>query len=145
MHEERGGIGPAAAPQSGESAEKLHAIVKLGIANTRMKDFFDLYSLATERPFDGEILAKAITRTFRRRKTAVSREPVGLTFAFFDDAAKQKQWSAFLRKKGAAAAELPIVGERLRKFLLPLLTACAAGEPWRRVWRDSAWRIRRKA
>jgi predicted nucleotidyltransferase component of viral defense system len=70
-------------------AEKLHALTKLGIANSRMKDFFDLYALARSREFDETLLAAAVARTFKRRKTIVPEEPVGLTMAFYADRLKQ--------------------------------------------------------
>lgn len=59
-------------------AETLHAIVKLGIANSRMKDFFDLYVLARERMFAGELLARAVMRTFLRRALVASEARPGV-------------------------------------------------------------------
>ena len=49
-------------------AEKLEASVRLGEANTRMKDFFDLWFLSQQFSFEGKLLKEAITRTFARRK-----------------------------------------------------------------------------
>jgi predicted nucleotidyltransferase component of viral defense system len=103
-------------------AEKLHAIVTLGIANSRMKDFFDLYALVSTHRFDRELLAKAVSRTFRRRKTAIPAEPFALHEDFYADRQKQAQWRAFLRKSGVDAPEsFPTIGERLREHLLPIL------------------------
>lgn len=123
-------------------AEKLHAIVKLGIANTRMKDFFDLYALASERVFDGALLTEAISKTFRRRKTPLpTDEPTGLTPQFFDDAAKQTQWGAFLQKTGADAPEdFASGGEVLRRFFVPLLKAWVTEGSLAAEWRDGSWR-----
>jgi len=98
-------------------SEKLHAMVKLGIANTRMKDFFDVYTLARTRHFDEELLAKAIARTFERRRTAMPEEPFALTPEFYSDQAKQAQWRAFIAKSGVdAPAAFTEVGDALRKF-----------------------------
>lgn len=109
-------------------AEKLHAIVKLGIANSRMKDFYDLSVLAKHRTFDPALLARAVTRTFRRRKTAIPLNPVGLSRAFFEDSAKQRQWRAFLRKTGLEAnPNFVRVGATLRRFLVPVLKASHTG------------------
>ena len=103
-------------------AEKLHAMVKLGIANTRMKDFFDVYCLARGRDFDRALLAKAIARTFARRKTALPEEPFALTPEFYADRGKQAQWRAFLAKSGVEApVEFSEVGRVLREFLRPVL------------------------
>jgi predicted nucleotidyltransferase component of viral defense system len=103
-------------------AEKLQAMVKLGIANTRMKDFFDVFLLARSRDFDRALLARAIARTFARRKTAIPAEPFALTSEFYADRAKQAQWRAFLTKSGVdAPADFTVVGGVLRRFLQPLV------------------------
>jgi len=108
-------------------AEKLHALVKLGIANSRMKDFFDLYTLARGRKFDEELLTKAVRRTFTRRKTVIPKEPFALTPDFYNDRQKQAQWRSFLSKSGIAGPEdFTELGKRLRRFLLPILAR--AGE-----------------
>jgi len=61
-------------------AEKLEALVSLGIRNSRMKDFFDLWIMAKTFDFDGSILAAAIGATFARRQTAIpSEKPVAFT------------------------------------------------------------------
>ncbi len=128
-------------PQETIVAEKLHAMVKLGIANSRMKDFFDVYILASFREFDEELLAKAISRTFKRRKTQIPEEAFALTADFYSDAQKQMQWRAFLRKSGVnAPADFPVTGERLRAFLLPMLESARTGDPAGRTWRNERWR-----
>jgi len=85
-------------PTASVVAEKFQAMVALGIANTRMKDFYDLYRLSETQDFDGETLAAAIRATFDRRATAIPTElPLALGDAFARDAEKQAQWNAFLR------------------------------------------------
>ncbi|RBC97878.1 nucleotidyl transferase AbiEii/AbiGii toxin family protein, partial [Xanthomonas oryzae pv. oryzae] len=80
-------------------AEKLEAMVKLGILNSRMKDYFDLWVLAGHSDFDGAVLATAIRATFECRGTAIPPgAPLGLTDEFGLDEQKTKQWQAFLRK-----------------------------------------------
>lgn len=82
-------------------AEKFEAMVKLGMLNSRMKDFFDLWSLRQEFSFEGHILSKAIKTTFETRGTAVPTEvPLALTAEFYDDPQKNAQWKAFLNKSG---------------------------------------------
>jgi predicted nucleotidyltransferase component of viral defense system len=108
-------------------AEKLHALVKLGIANSRMKDFYDLYILARSREFDDELLAHAVRRTFARRKTPVVPTPFALSPDFYRDAHKRAQWRAFLGKSRIdGPADFSEVGETLRAFLAPILVAINA-------------------
>ena len=102
----------------------------LGMANSRMKDFFDLWLLGREFSFDGAVLSEAIRRTFERRRTAMPAEaPLALTHAFGDDRAKQIQWTAFLKKSGLSAQAPPLgaVIESLGAFLLPPLIQGATG------------------
>ena len=80
-------------------AEKLEALVTLGIANSRMKDFFDLWVLASHADFDGDTLARAIRATLERRATQIpDGVPFGLTEAFAEDPRKLTQWRAFLAR-----------------------------------------------
>lgn len=88
-------------------AEKLHAVCLLGMANTRMKDYFDLWVLLTEGGLDAAELQRAVDATFARRKLALPLAvPMGLSDAFAQDAAKQRQWSAFLKKNQLQALDL---------------------------------------
>ena len=116
-------------------AEKLHAIVDLGEANSRMKDFFDIAELARIREFDGAAMSQAIRETFARRKTPVVATPVGLTSRFGMDAGKQRQWEAFVSKnrinasKGFEAWVL-----RVAFFAGPVLTAVSRGNEFTGRW-----------
>lgn len=96
-------------------AEKLHAICVLGMANTRMKDYFDLWVLLQDtEPQDVE-LRRAVVATFARRGTALpDGAPVGLRHEFSEDAAKQMQWQAFLKKNRLNAILLPDLVNFLR-------------------------------
>jgi hypothetical protein len=117
-------------------AEKLNAIVDLGMANSRMKDYFDLWSLSRALELDGALLASAIAATFRRRETAIPpAPPVGLTAAFGSDAAKQQQWNAFLRRiRAVDALALHVVVDRVAAFLVPAIAVAARGESWVATW-----------
>lgn len=96
-------------------AEKFHAVCLLGMANTRMKDYFDLWVLLTEDTLDGSDLRRAVEATFRRRQLAIpSAVPSGLSDAFAQDAMKQKQWVAFLKKNQLKAVDLIEVVALLR-------------------------------
>jgi hypothetical protein len=106
-------------------AEKLEAVVDLGLANSRMKDFFDLWSVLGNLELDGATSAKAIAATFKRRGTAIPTEaPIGLTGAFAADPDKQKQWSAFVRRiRLGASPALAEVVIRISRFATPVFDA----------------------
>ncbi|MBI2294361.1 MAG: nucleotidyl transferase AbiEii/AbiGii toxin family protein [Betaproteobacteria bacterium] len=97
---------------------RVKATVSLGMQNSRMKDFYDLWALARQFEFDGDTLANAIRNTFDRRKTALATAPpVALLEKFTADEAKQKQWSSFLAKAGLEAPGLPEVRSVIEAFL----------------------------
>lgn len=116
-------------------AEKLEALVSLGIANSRMKDYFDLWVLSRYTDFDGDTLRRAIWTTFDHRKTALPTDaPFGLTNGFVQDAQKQTQWQAFLGKNRLEAPSLEDVAATLRGFLLPVIAAASADTRHPRHW-----------
>lgn len=105
-------------PRAAVVAEKLEAIVSLGMANSRMKDFFDLRALAHEGVLDARLLGDAIAATFQRRGTDIPLEvPLGLSDEFARDAAKRAQWKAFLGKNRLDAPTLGEVIEEVRRFV----------------------------
>lgn len=131
-------------------AEKLEALVSLGMRNSRMKDFFDLWVIAKTFPFDGPTLAAAVAATFERRGTALPKgAPVALTKTFSDDAGKQSQWRAFLKRTTIAVAPepLPELIAFIAEFVSPMMTTQVAttmegmmwqpGGPWVAVPRAS--------
>lgn len=125
-------------PRETVIAEKFHAIVVLGIANSRMKDFYDLRTLSMAFPFDGIILSGAIKGTFDRRRTALpSGVPVGLSDEFAVDRGKRTQWEAFLRRSriesgGSVSFQQVVVA--LRGFLLPIAESLVAGRSFESKW-----------
>lgn len=117
-------------PRATVVAEKLEAIVSLGMANSRMKDFFDLRALAREGMLDPADLGEAIAATFQRRGTAVPVEiPLGLSDEFAGDAVKRAQWQGFLNKNRLDASSLADAIAEVRGFVaLPLTLARQSGE-----------------
>lgn len=115
-------------PRQTVVAEKFEAMTKLGLLNSRMKDFYDLWLLARQFDFDGPTLAAAVRRTFANRGTAVAARPVALTSAFGSDAAKQSQWQGFLRKAklDGVPTSLQTVTDELARFLQPVAAAAEA-------------------
>ena len=118
---------PAYAPET-VVAEKLEALVVLGLATSRMKDLYDLELLRRTFTFD-QRLHEAVAATFARRRTPVPAElPVGLSDAFALDGVKNQQWRAFLRRAGGEQGmELDAVVAALRGWLWPVLQAVAGG------------------
>jgi predicted nucleotidyltransferase component of viral defense system len=107
-------------PRETVVAEKFQAIVVLGRANSRMKDFYDVWVLARAYQFTDDGLARAITATFARRNSPIPVDPpYGLTRAFADDPAKQQQWRAFAENMEAELPPLAEVIDDLAKFLMP--------------------------
>jgi hypothetical protein len=97
-------------------AEKFHAACLLGMANTRMKDYFDLWVLLNDGALATGELRRAVEATFNRRKLALPRTlPVGLSDAFAQDATKNQQWAAFLRKNRLEPLDLTDVVALLRR------------------------------
>ena len=133
-------------PKEAVIAEKLETMVALGMVNSRMKDFFDVWFLAHNFEFAGETLVKAIAATFERRRTEIpSKTPLALTDEFAEDRDKAAQWRAFLQRTGlsikqgrgiqeAVPQELKELITDLREFLLPPLQAIAIGEEFHRLW-----------
>jgi hypothetical protein len=118
-------------------AEKLQAIVDLGMASSRMKDFFDLGMIARSLHFKGPDLARAIEATFSRRRTPLaSGLPLAFTGAFMDNPTKQSQWQAFLGRTRIDAVEISIgqIVDEIKVFLVPPLEMLAAGGDFDMSW-----------
>jgi hypothetical protein len=104
-------------------AEKLQAIVALGIINGRMKDYFDLWAVPQTRPIANVELDAAVKATFLRRQTPIPAErPPGLSDAFALDAAKEAQWQAYARSVQLESVSLKAVTDEIWKLFGP---ACA--------------------
>ncbi len=116
-------------------AEKFHAMVHRGIANSRMKDFYDIWVLATTYKFEAKTLRDAIGSTFERRDTPLPVEaPLALTAEFAEDSTKMAQWTAFIRKGKLLANEsldLNEVVPILEKLIMNIISESKyAGKIW---------------
>jgi predicted nucleotidyltransferase component of viral defense system len=99
-------------------AEKLHAMVTLGMANSRMKDYYDVWMLTRAFTLDPNRLRRAVDATFARRDTSLlASVPEGLSDAFAADPGKQAQWQAFARNLSASRPGLDEVVVDLRLSL----------------------------
>ncbi|MCG7509067.1 nucleotidyl transferase AbiEii/AbiGii toxin family protein [Mesorhizobium retamae] len=107
-------------------AEKFQAMVALGRANSRMKDFYDIWILSRSFTFDDDRLPRAIAATFGRRGTAIPQDlPDALTPAFAEDAQKQRQWRAFVGDVAHDPGDLWNVIGDIAAFLMPQAAAAA--------------------
>lgn len=121
-------------------AEKLEAIVRLGEANTRMKDFFDLWFLSRRFSFDGGLLTNAIERTFARREMEL---PATLPSSLAAEFAERKAatWTVFVRRNGLGNLDMKSALGALRDFAWPVLEAARAGTAVEVSWNpEHGWR-----
>jgi len=116
-------------PRETVVAEKLEAMVQLGLASSRMKDFYDLVVLSRMFEFDGDLLVRAVRATFERRGTPLPMDlPLALTPAFATDRIKTTQWTGFVRKSGAGdVGDLPAAVADITGFAKEPLAAAANG------------------
>ena len=131
-------------PKETVIAEKIHAMVTLGSANSRMKDFYDLYTLSREFPFKGSQLKKAITATFERRGTEIPTTTASaMTSVFYIDQVKSTQWSAFLNRSHVEGVPevFTEVGNALIPFVSPILKSSTEAIDFNANWDpDVGWK-----
>ena len=123
-------------------AEKFEAIVQLGYGNSRYKDFYDIYILATTYDFDGYILGQAVVETFDHRNTGYN-DIVAFEPDFAEDVIRQNRWRAFIKKKKAmVTVEFGEALELFRLFLEPIVKAIIVGENFKLKWncKSKCWK-----
>jgi len=119
-------------------AEKYQALVSLGMANSRLKDFYDIWHLAYYSDFDGKRLSRAIAATFTRRITPLPKKlPLALTSEFYDDKTKITQWKAFVKRTAINESQLTLasVSDLLEQFLLPPTVALNSAGSYDARWK----------
>jgi predicted nucleotidyltransferase component of viral defense system len=123
-------------PRETVIAEKFEAMVQLGMTNSRMKDYYDLWFLSSHFEFDGPTLAAALRATFERRGTEIPRRsPIALTAEFAADLNHVRQWAAFAKSLGVEAPPgLGVVIDRISDFVLPPAIAAATMQPFDHHW-----------
>ena len=124
-------------PKETTIAEKLETIVRLGIANSRMKDFYDLWVLANDFPFSGQVVALAIQNTFSRRRTSLPPGiPEAFHASFVQNPSKLIQWQAFIRKTGFIKVEKDFEKTIIfvRSFLWPPLNSIVKSKSFEMTW-----------
>ena len=107
-------------------SEKLHAIALLGMTNSRVKDYLDLWVMLDRESLNMNTLAQAISATFTRRDMTVPTDlPMGLSDEFAADPSRQALWAAFMRKNDLAMIPLADVVIRIRTALEPAMGLAA--------------------
>ena len=128
-------------PVESAIAEKLQAMVALGGANSRMKNFYDLWIFAKHLDFSADSPLKAIDATFNKRDTPVPGEEFEARTAHFA-AGHRVQWNAFSRKMGEnyLSDAFDKIIEDLKVFVIPALRSLARGEKLAQHWKaGSGW------
>ena len=122
-------------------AEKFQAMVMLGIANSRMKDFYDIHVIAQSMILDGNILAQAIKATFETRKTAISTEGLALFGdEFKQDIGKSVQWNAFLNKNNITDEEdFSNIVTEIQRLIEPIYQAISENRSFTMQWHPDAF------
>lgn len=122
-------------------AEKFQAMVELGIANSRLKDFFDLWMIASQFELEGDILMDAIAATFKRRETEIHLQDLTVfSDGFKLDQQKATHWKAFLNKNQLDATKsFPEVMTALEAFLLPPYSCLASKTAFSLQWSPKSW------
>lgn len=118
-------------------AEKFHAMIKLGMMNSRMKDFYDIYILSKTKNFEGAVLTEALRETFKRRNSAFEKSPIVFNDSFKEDRDKKLQWNAFLRKTKLEGIPLDfgVVLLELKKFLHPIYEKLLKEDDFVKNWK----------
>ena len=117
-------------------SEKFEAMVKLAMANSRMKDFYDVYFLSISHDFKSDELKKAIETTFHKRQTPIPEIPLVFRPEFYNDNERQKMWAAFLRKSRLKNEDLEFRGvmERITAFLEPIVRSIKGKSEINKYW-----------
>lgn len=106
-------------------AEKFMAMVELGLQNSRMKDFYDIFVMFRTMEFDVAVLEKTIRNTFAARMNALPAAlPIALTEEFANDKDKNAQWKGFVKRSSLtfAAGQLPDIILEIKNNLSPVLS-----------------------
>ncbi len=119
-------------------AEKFHAIVKLDVAKSGMKDFYDIWACSRHLQFDGAILARSLASTFANRASALpTQTPLALTASYFEAESHWRQWLAFVTR----ISEVELVDQfahvlaTVADFVMPPARAAANQAPFNSRWR----------
>lgn len=118
-------------------SEKFEAMVKLGLLNSRMKDFYDVWLMMRQFDFNGTNLAKALKGTFKQRKTDLPQNiPIFAEEVYNAKSDRQVLWKAFLKKGDIKQTpeRLSTVAKGIERFLIKPLEAIKEGQEFKKKW-----------
>ena len=115
-------------------AEKIDAILSLMEFSSRMKDYYDIYYLASKFDFDGVTLTEALIKTFENRGHSFTIAQFEQVMTFDNDDAMQKKWKAFIRKIDTKTDDYSTVLKTIKEFLTKPFTAAARGKEFTEKW-----------
>ena len=127
-------------PAESVISEKLEAIIKLGLLNSRMKDFYDIWLLMRQFNFSGSNLVEALKRTFNHRKTTLPAEKPLFAEEIYDEKSdRQTLWKAYLKKGDInhAPDRLAAIAKEIEEFLVEPLGALNKGSEFSKEWKAS--------
>lgn len=131
-----GGDSPKIRASSIESliAEKFESMITLSIINSRMKDFYDIYTLSKSKSFQGKILYSAIKTTFHQRETFLSREHAIFSKNFINDKERIRDWQFFIKKIRIETINFEVIISRIKEFLQPIYNNILDGKESFHKW-----------
>jgi hypothetical protein len=131
-------------PPESVISEKFEAMVKLGLLNSRMKDFYDIWLMMRQFDFTGTNFSEALKRTFKQRKTDLPKgRPLFAEEIYDEKSDRQTLWKAFLRKNDIrhAPGELMNTAKEIEGFLIDPLAAIDKDHKFEKGWRaPGPWR-----
>jgi len=126
-------------PQESVISEKLEAMIKLGLFNSRMKDFYDIWLMTRQFEFKGMNIASAIKKTFNNRKTVIPHEKPLFADEIYDEKSdRQTLWSAFLKRGDIQRAPnaLSVTAKAIELFLIEPVMALNDNVAFDKTWKS---------
>ncbi len=119
-------------------SEKFEAMVKLGLLNSRMKDFYDIWLMMRQFNFSGSNLTEALKVTFKHRKTDLPKaKPLFAEEIYDEKSDRQTLWKAFLIKGDIkhAPKKLATTAKNIENFLIKPLDAVIKTQEFKGEWK----------
>lgn len=124
-------------PQESVISEKFEAMIKLGLLNSRMKDFYDIWLMTRQFEFKGANIASAIKKTFNNRKTDIpNKKPLFADEIYDEKSDRQTLWNAFLKKGDIqhAPETLSATAKEIERFLVEPIIALNGNATFDKTW-----------
>ncbi len=119
-------------------SEKFEAMIKLGLLNSRMKDFYDIWIIIHRFDFNGSNLSEAIKKTFKHRRTDFPKEcPIFAEEIYDEKSDRQILWNAFLKKGDIknVPEKLAITAVEIERFLIKPMNAINKSQKFKGKWK----------